>query len=114
MKRDRNMLRKIVFATATTLGLALPLGMNSTAQAYPPAVVYAYPPPPPVVYSYPPPVVYAYPPAPVVYAGPSYTVMYYGGHHHWTCYATYASRWEADRAARHLTHDGFAVRIEIR
>jgi hypothetical protein len=96
MKRDCNMLRKIVFATATTLGLALPLGMNSTAQAYPPAVVYSYPPPP------------------VVYSGPAYTVMYYGGHHRWTCYATYGSRWEADRAARHLTHDGFAVRIEIR
>jgi hypothetical protein len=101
--RASNMLRKIFFATITTLGLALPLGLNSTAQAYPPTVVYAYPPP----------VVYAYPP-PVVYYGPAYTVMYYGAHHHWHCYGTYASRWDAEHAARHLRHDGFAVRIEVR
>jgi len=110
------MLRKIVFAAATTFGLALPLGLNSSAQAYPPTVIYSYPPPPPVVYSYPvAPVVYSYPAPPVVvYAAPVYTVTYYGGHHRWYGYGTYASRWDADHAAHHLRHEGYTVRIEIR
>lgn len=108
------MLRTIVFAAATTLGLTLPLAQTSTAQAHPPVVVYSYPSPPAVVYSYPPPPVVYTLPATVVYAGPAYVVSYYGGHHRWYYYATYASRCDADRAAHHLRYDGFAVRIEIR
>ena len=111
------MLRKIVFATATTFGLALPLGMNSSAQAYPPTVVYTYPSPPPVVYSYPPPppavIVPAAPPV-VVVPAPAYVVSYYAGHHHWYYYGTFASRWDADHAAHHLSHLGYTARIEVR
>jgi hypothetical protein len=80
------MLRKTAFAAMTTLGLALPLGLNSTAQAYPGVVI----------------------------CRPVYTVMYFGPHHHWHCFGTYASRWDAEHAAHHLRHEGFAVRIEVR
>ena len=30
----------------------------------------------------------------------------------WDCYGKYSDRYEAERAARHLRHDGFRVKIE--
>ncbi len=80
------MLRKALLAGFTILGLALPFGMTSTAQAYPV----------------------------VVCNRPVYEVMYYGHHHHWYCYGRYFSHWDAEHAAHHLRHEGFAVRIEVR
>jgi hypothetical protein len=32
---------------------------------------------------------------------------------YWSTFGTYDRRWEADRAAEHLRHDGFEVHIEM-
>src|SRR5262249_1238949 len=113
------MFRTLTLTGLTILGLAIPLGLTATADAHPPVVVSApvvYPAPvvtyrPPVVYqaplvTYRPPVVYSLSPCP-------YEVMH-RHHHHWHCYGTYYSRWDAERAARHLRWDGYDVRIETR
>jgi hypothetical protein len=80
------MFRKITLAGLTALSFALPLGLTSTAQAEP---------------------------APNHYYHRVYEVQY-RRHHEWHCYGTYREQCEADRAAHHLRHDGYEVRIEIR
>jgi hypothetical protein len=80
------MIRKLFLAGLTVVGLAVPLLWAPAAEAHPPVVVYR---------------------------SPVYEVLY-RGHHHWHYYGTYYSRYEADRAARHLAWRGFQARVDIR
>jgi hypothetical protein len=80
------MIRKVILASVTGVGLALPFAFATPAEAHPPVVVYHR---------------------------ATFEVVY-RRHSHWHCYGTYFNRYEADRAARHLAHHGYEVRVTAR
>ena len=80
------MFRKLILTSVSAAGLALPLASPTPVEAHPPVIVY-----------------------------PRATLeVVYRHHHHWHCYGTYFNRYEADRAARHLAHRGYDVRVTVR
>lgn len=78
------MIRKILLSTVAATGLVGGLALTpATADAHPPAERYHH----------------------------RVEVLYRRGHHGWQVYGTYRDRFEADRAADHLRHRGFAVEV---
>ena len=89
------MFRKLVLASLTALGLAIPLATPATAAPYPPMQYFHH----------------------------TYVAKYrhhqYGRYHdymyqQWHYYGTYHGRYEAERVAQRLRYMGYEVRIDAR